>query len=397
MRVPFFLAAVCLFASTVCADPILSAKTERPLRYHPDGEDFVIENGPEYFNRPLYIRNSAMRVDAGDRPEFSLYLPGRGGNLRLGIRVREKLKWLNDADKIIARYRPAEMIYEIHDALLGDGSINLNLLTLANADGYIVRVEGHGVPKDAELLYAFGGMNGDKGKRNGDIGCEVVPVSEFFAIHPQYCRDDIFTIDGNHFSIKNKSSTLFGTGPKGSTISLGDAEKWNSVGDLFAAGSAKPQAAVATGSAKFNGSDPLYIVVQKQDENVDAAKAYEDADQRAKNLREKVVVDTPDPFINAAVGALCVAADGVWDEKQGAVMHGAVAWRVKLLGWRGPYANDVLGWHDRATRHFTYWAGQQNTSPISTTMPGADERKRISRAAKPLSTATATCPTRITT
>jgi len=66
--------------------PLFKDGTERPLRYRPDGRDFVIENGREFFNRPLYGSNTAFRVDAGDRPEFTLYLPGRGGNLRIGIK-----------------------------------------------------------------------------------------------------------------------------------------------------------------------------------------------------------------------------------------------------------------------------------------------------------------------
>src|SRR4051812_40521895 len=68
--------------------PNLTSNIERPLRYRPDGADFVIENGEEFFNRPLYGGNTAFRVDGGDRPEFVLYLPGRGGNFRLGIRAR---------------------------------------------------------------------------------------------------------------------------------------------------------------------------------------------------------------------------------------------------------------------------------------------------------------------
>ena len=78
----------------------------RPLRYFPDGADFVITNGAEFFNRPLYCLNSAFRIDGGDKPEFSLYLPGRGGNLRFGIKTANGTKWLNDADKIVTRYRP---------------------------------------------------------------------------------------------------------------------------------------------------------------------------------------------------------------------------------------------------------------------------------------------------
>ena len=45
-------------------------QTDRPLRYWPIGTDFVITNGTEFFNRPLYCLNTAFRVDGGDKPEF---------------------------------------------------------------------------------------------------------------------------------------------------------------------------------------------------------------------------------------------------------------------------------------------------------------------------------------
>jgi hypothetical protein len=96
------------------------------------------------------------------------------------------------------------------------------------------------------------------------------------------------------------------------------------------------------------------------------------AERHRNAVANQVVADTPDPFINAAVAALCVATNAVWDEASGTVQHGAVAWRAKLLGWRGPYANDELGWHDRATRDFAYWAGRQNAKPVPDRVPPAD-------------------------
>ena len=38
--------------------PLLVGNTERPLRYTPDGGDFLIRNGKEFFNRPLYGPNN---------------------------------------------------------------------------------------------------------------------------------------------------------------------------------------------------------------------------------------------------------------------------------------------------------------------------------------------------
>src|SRR5215204_5794418 len=59
----------------------------RELRYKPDGTDFVITNGTRLFTRALYGTHSAFRVETGDRPEFALYMPGMGGNFKLGIEL----------------------------------------------------------------------------------------------------------------------------------------------------------------------------------------------------------------------------------------------------------------------------------------------------------------------
>ena len=73
-----FLAAL---AASAGAAPNLRNHMSRPLQFRPENGSIVGENGAEYFNRPLYGGNTAFRVDAGDKPELSLYLPGRGGNL----------------------------------------------------------------------------------------------------------------------------------------------------------------------------------------------------------------------------------------------------------------------------------------------------------------------------
>ena len=162
---------------------------DRPLRYTPVGTDFVITNGAECFNRPLYGGSSPFRVDAGDRPEFSLYLPGRGGNLRLGIQTATGVKWLNDASEVVARYRPGSMVYEVRDPLLGDAELMVDAIGTHTADGLVMQVELQGEPPSpVMLIVAFGGVNGMRGQRDGDIGCESKPVSEFFQLQPEQCR-----------------------------------------------------------------------------------------------------------------------------------------------------------------------------------------------------------------
>src|SRR4028119_888158 len=71
------LAAAILMMSMAKAQaaPNFAGNIDRPLHYRPDGDSFVVENGKEFFNRPLYGSNTAFRVDAGDKPEYSFYLP----------------------------------------------------------------------------------------------------------------------------------------------------------------------------------------------------------------------------------------------------------------------------------------------------------------------------------
>jgi hypothetical protein len=60
-------------------------------------------------------------------------------------------------------------------------------------------------------------------------------------------------------------------------------------------------------------------------------------------------------------------------------MHGAVAWRMRLLGWRGPYAGDELGHPERTATHFAGFAREQNTNPIPASIPPADENANRAR------------------
>jgi hypothetical protein len=395
--------------------PNLQTNLERPLRYRPDGADFVIENGAEFFNRPLYGGNTAPRVDAGDKPEFTLYLPGRGGNLRFGLKTAAGAKWLHEAERVVTRYRPGVMLYEVHDPLLGAGGVlDLTVLALYQTDGLIVRAEAGGRATGVELIWAYGGVNGQRGARDGDIGTERVPISEYFQLKPEFCRSNTFTLGPDAFTLRSKTATILGLMPPGATLAVANATKWSSAGDLLASAGGTPELPVVVGRVALAAGMPLFLALQRVAEGPTTAEelstyrevtagrpgvnrspvavqlraAYKVADLPAlfvetdryfRALREQVVVETPDPFLNAAAAALCVAADAVWDEPQGDIMHGAIAWRTRLLGWRGSYALDALGWHDRARRHFTYWAGRQNTDPIPAKLPPPDANANLSR------------------
>ncbi len=384
--------------------PVLESNTFRPLRYWPQGTDFVITNGPEFFNRPLYCLNTACRLDGGDKPEFALYLPGRGGNLRLGIQTAAGSKWLQDANQIITRYRPGSLVYTLRDPLLGDGELELTLLPLASVKGGILQAVWSG-PAALPLMCAFGGANGARGARDGDIGCEREPVSEFFQLQPGQCADNHFVIASNTFTLTHKNITLFGILPPAAQLVLADAAQWSSPAALLATTGSAARLPVLTARFVLPPGQPVFLALQPlaapaaggpdyPEANVSSAASathettgpvrdlpqqFAAAEARRSSLAGRVSVATPDPFIDAAAAALCIAGDAVWDEKLQSYMHGAVAWRTRLLGWRGAYTGDALGWHDRTAAHFAGFARQQNTQSIPAALPPADEAANLAR------------------
>lgn len=392
--------------------PMLLDNIERPLRYAPDNGSFVILNGREFYNRSLYGGSSPFRVDAGDQPEFSFYLPGAGGNLRLGFATASGAKWLHEADRVTARYRAGRMIYEIQDKLAGPGSIRLEALCPKDGEGLLVEVSTDARTPALTIHLAYGGITGVRGGRDGDIGCERVPVREFFRFKPENCRDNEVAAAGNRFVVSAPVGAMIGLLPPGSTTRIGDAAEWDRAA---AAASGAPGLRIARAGfqlapggkahlgiqfqahAKGQGKPAaevleVYQNVTSQDSSdaadrkpaprwsdADLAKRFDRERSELDSIANRVTIRTPDPFVNAAMPALAVAADGVWDDRIGAYLHGGVAWRTPLLGWRVAYAGDVFGWHDRTRTHFDRYAQRQNTSPVPEKFPEAEPEAFLAR------------------
>ena len=378
--------------------PLMIGHTARPVRYRPVGGEFVIRNGGEYFNRPIYGPNNDFRVDAGDLPEFSLYLPGHGGNLKLGFIAATGAKWAAQANEVVARYRPGRMIYEIRDALLGKGMLQLELLTAASGSGLLLKIDGHDVGKGVRLAWAFGGVSGRKGRRGGDIGCEVEPVSRFFQLRPEECGSNSYTIENSSstratVNLKSKAAEILLSFPTGSQLQVDDFSRWTAIPGVSVAPEAPSAQPVLTGSIELKSS-PLYLAIERtfpastsgtHTTDADLAKAFAQRSAQVEAIAQTLNIDTPDEYLNAAGAAIGIAADTIWDEKQQCVMHGGVAWRQALAGWRGPYCLDALGNHDRAKKHFRHWLMRQNTMPVTTADPAtgpADPNIHLARKEK---------------
>lgn len=374
-----FLAAASAAAGKSPVPPLPEAVTDsapgagatefgvRQLRYHPEGSDFVITNGTRRYNRALYGTHTAFRIEGGDLPEFALYIPGIAGDMKLGVLTAAGSKWLNDFDTVEARYRPGTLLYRLKDRTLGDAVIRLQLLALPEGEGLILKAVSAGNTQPVRLVCVYGGASGMHPSRNGDLGAD--PPSVFF-LTPRHARGNRIRIDKNRFRLlfrdRKRTDTISGMLPQGASLHTGSAARLGSPAGAVNAGT-DSLAPVLVAVIPLQQHQAEYVVVRHGDSLASVEKTdslFRAAAACRRRLASRVEVGTPDPFLNTLGADLSVAGDAIWQRP--AYLHGAVAWRMWLNGWRGVYTADPLGWHDRAQTEFSAYNKMQLTAPDTT-------------------------------
>ena len=338
---------------------------ERELHYKEDKGDFLLVNGKYRFNRALYGDNRASRVEAGDLPEFALYLPGMGGNLQFVIQKGNSIKKLINADKIETRYRPGSMLYEIKDPILGNGSLKLTVLAQAKEEGLVVKMETVNIDSSTKIYAVYGGASGTTFSRNGDIGAD--PESGFYLL-PEYCLNNQFQINKNQFQLnylnkKKETQIVSGSFSNVNSLQQTDAATLEKLAEFTQNKTNKSPIIYASYSSQ---KQPIYIQIAKgtstknlSDE--DLKNIFNEAEKSRLILTNRIQLKTPDADLNNFGANLAIASDGIWESPT--FLHGAVAWRMRLNAWRGAYTADALSWHDRAKEHFESYANSQVLKP----------------------------------
>lgn len=360
MKLSIFRYLVILIINIFCAyaeDTII-----KNLRYFPDEDGILIVNGEKRFNRALYGGNTAFRIEVGDLPEFALYLPGMGGNIKLGIIKNNDSKWLTSANFVKTKFLPGSVEYVIKDAILGsnDGYIKINVLALYEIEGAIIKILAKDISDDINLVILYGGLSEKKFSRNGDIGAD--PESSFYLL-PEYCRKNSFLFENNKIKVQHDGKQLITiTTPDKSLIKINSANNQSNPLELL--NSNADSVPVVSITYKIANYEEIYFLFSKEGiSEMSLEDLYLRNDSMRKELANRVKINVPDKFISSIGGFLSIAADAIWEDP--CYLHGAVAWRIPLPGWRGAYAGDFLGWHDRARKHFESYALSQYTEPDS--------------------------------
>ena len=289
--------------------------------YRPSGRAFVCVNGTHRYTRALYGGPTEYRIETSDRPVFAVYKKKDSRNVQLRINGVA----LDATDRCVASYQDGMRSYDLRHAAWGKHAVvRMKVVASQTAEQAFWRVRVAGFKSPVKIEVTVSNIKRPKLSRNGDLGVDAA---------------DAFDADG-----KKPVQTL----------SQSFAEEL------------------------YFGFDGTKAFIEKTDRG---EERFEAAEQAMKQLADRIVLNTPDPYINTLGGALVVAADGDWDGETW--LHGCVGWRMPLAGWRAGYLGDVLGWPDRAVSHFNAYANSQVRN-VSADLPHPtqDSTLQMARAAK---------------
>lgn len=331
-------------AAVIC---MTNATAAPGLHYTPSGLSVKSVNGMFKYNRALYGAHTGFRVDCSDFPEFGIYLPNMGGNMKI---------WLPEGD-CTAIYTPGRMDYI-------QGGVNLEVLA-GKAEDMIMWKLTNMSNEISEIPFRYGGATGKRFSREGDLG---VDKPDCFDFKETNCKGNVYTQPKQGEVIVD----FEGKAHYSLHILTGDAK--TRITDLP---SLEGSIILKPGETKY-----LALIPNKDVAEYDQIpELYAQAERDREAIASTVMFDAPDPWLLPVGGALAIASDAIWSGE--AWLHGSIGWRTPHLGWRGAYVGDAIGRHDRALIHFLNYADNQiDNIPSIYPHPQQDTALNLARAKK---------------
>ena len=348
-------------------------------------------DNPRLHRRPLYppadkslIWNESEReilakfgfrplVLAYNEPRFLFDMHSAGGlagHLHIGISgINGKAKWLHQWSEITVRYNDGRMIYSLKDADFPGTKIQLEAAALSECIGVILKIQVENAPSGSTVIWAFGGASA--------FFTNYAMNAPEFSFTPVQCNKNRIELSDSNFILSRnfEKNDVVLNEPfaaarylKNWTLQISGGSSWNgslgwgtpeafvkSPSELLAAtewGSGSKDYRVAVSRISLENSNAGFVVVGAG-KNIKHAitnpqQAWQSALNRNEAIASRVIIKTPDPYLNAAATMMAFATDATWGDST--IMHGAWSWRFGYLGWRGWYGSNCYGWMDRIRR-----------------------------------------------
>lgn len=298
------------------------SRSPRAMQYEPKDGAFYSRNGKNRFTRALYGSNTDYRIETSDRPIFAIFKHKNYRNLRFYVGDVQ----LDETQQCESYYKEGMRTYTLSDDRWGkEARIHLDVVALPDSEGAVFHFRMEGFKDGITIKSKVCDIANPKLRRYGDIGAD---------------KPGCFEPSANEGNLVSECLQIEKAKPSEEVFAILDFQTISFVKD--------------DKKARQN--------YEKARQEFEKAKSY------FSELSSRIQFSTPDAYLNTLGSALVLAADGVWDGNTW--LHGAIGWRMPLAGWRAGYLGDVLGWNDRAVKHFDAYASSQVTD-VPVTMPGA--------------------------
>ncbi len=359
-------------------------------KYEAAGDWISVRNGERFHNRPLYGANRASAVLAGDRPHLHyLHTPFPCGRFLIAFEREGRGKWCHDFTEIVAGYRTGLMRWKLRDDAFPGLALTLEALSLADADGFAVRLEVQGGRPGDTLIWAYGGALKLRGSTlfwamdPCTIAKRPAPYVPFSA---EDCAGNEVSVAGEFFHLvpplgrEKREMTVMGRCSSASRLTVADAGAWRNPVEL-AASHASDTPVICGRTAIQDGPAQTYWVVQSfpggpgnpETHLLRPEACWQAGLARTEALARRVVVDTPDREFNAAVPSANAAIDGCYYPPT--YVHGAMAWNAPYVGWRSVYGATAFGWHQNVLAEAHHYLDSQTKEPTYTHAKPDPDRK----------------------
>lgn len=298
------------------------SRSPRAMQYEPKDGAFYSRNGKNRFTRALYGSNTDYRIETSDRPIFAIFKHKNYRNLRFYVGDVQ----LDETLQCESYYKEGMRTYTLSDDRWGkEARLHLDVVALPDSEGAVFHFRMEGFKDGITIKSKVCDIANPKLRRYGDIGAD---------------KPGCFEPSANEGNLVSECLQI---------------DKAKQSEEVFAT--------LDFQTISFVKDD------KKARQNYEKARReFEKAKSYFSELSSRIQFSTPDTYLNTLGSALVLAADGVWDGNTW--LHGAIGWRMPLAGWRAGYLGDVLGWNDRAVKHFDAYASSQVTD-VPVTMPGA--------------------------
>jgi hypothetical protein len=280
---------------------------------------------------------------------------GHSGHLLLGLSLDNgPSKWLHQFSELDVQYVDGRMEYAVRDAAFPGVTVRTTVLPLAESVGLVMKLQIDGLSQPADLVWVFGGATSFEHYKFTD--------GPAFWYAPEQCDLNVVRWENGRFALSRKDATHV-VGGSSWTGQLGFADPKAVMRSPAAVCESATWCAADKAQQAENRVAVQKIHVDKRSAKgrivigrggqiesflADPNAAEEAARTRSRSMARRVVVHSPDPYLNQSLPMIALVTDGTWGDT--AVIHGGWSWHQAYLGWRTHYGLVCYGWTDRA-RH----------------------------------------------